>query len=98
MRLASTDLDRDVILFSYASQFTANELHIWLRQDGRYAFYIRDIVAHFKLPPLDDMLRHLCFTWESETGATTAWMDGQPSRTKIAAQGQSVHEPAIVMI
>ncbi|XP_048380047.2 C-reactive protein-like [Stegostoma tigrinum] len=98
MRLASTDLDRDVILFSYASQLTSNELHVWFGQEGRYGFYIRDSVAHFKLPAPDDLLRHLCFTWESETGATTAWMDGQPSQTKVAAQGQSVHEPAIVMI
>ncbi|XP_060710559.1 C-reactive protein-like [Hemiscyllium ocellatum] len=98
MRLASEDLFRDVILFSYAGQDSPNELHVWLEVDGRYAFYIRDHVAYFKLPPLDDILRHLCFTWESDTGATTVWMDGQPSRKKVMARGQAVRIPVVVMI
>ncbi|XP_072447418.1 C-reactive protein-like [Chiloscyllium punctatum] len=98
MRLASEDLDRDVILFSYAGQGSPNELHVWLEVGGRYYFYIRDHVAYFKLPPLDAILRHLRFTWESDTGATTVWMDGQPSRKKVMARGQAVRIPVVIMI
>uniref|UniRef100_UPI00398E445C C-reactive protein-like n=1 Tax=Pristiophorus japonicus TaxID=55135 RepID=UPI00398E445C len=99
MRLASEEVDgRDVILFSYASSSTPNEVHMWREQDGRYSFYLKDNVTYFKLPTLDALVQHLCVTWDSATGQTAFWINGRPTLTKFLARDHTIAQPVVVMI
>ncbi|KAJ0058271.1 hypothetical protein NL108_012524 [Boleophthalmus pectinirostris] len=50
------------------------------------------------MPPLGPLQTHLCITWESLTGATTVFMDGKRSLTKIYQKRHNVRSGGQIII
>ncbi|XP_074552877.1 C-reactive protein-like [Halichoeres trimaculatus] len=100
MRVA-TELtgSREVILFAYRTK-DYDELNVWREEDGRLSLYLRSSseAVMFKVPELRALMTHLCVAWNSETGATTLYLDGLRSLTKIYKKGHTVQAGGKVLI
>ncbi|XP_047427069.1 pentraxin fusion protein-like isoform X2 [Mugil cephalus] len=98
MRVA-TELsgEREVILFAYRTQ-DFDELNVWRELDGRLSFYLSGDGVFFKVPELGALETHLCFTWDSKSGAAAVFMDGKRSLTKIYRKGFAVRAGGKVIL
>ncbi|KAM6966772.1 C-reactive protein-like isoform 2-T3 [Tautogolabrus adspersus] len=98
MRVA-TELagEREIILFAYRTR-DFDELNVWRELDGRLAFYLSGEGVFFKAPELGPLETHLCFTWDSSSGAATLFMDGRRSSTKIYKKGHAVRTGGKVIL
>ncbi|XP_053350719.1 pentraxin fusion protein-like [Clarias gariepinus] len=96
----STELDnqRETILFAYRAQYF-DELNVW-QENGKFTLYLRSSSdgALFSLPSLSSVPTHLCVTWNSSTGATAFWMNGNSSVQTIYRQGQSVNPAGAIIL
>uniref|UniRef100_H3C5I7 Pentraxin family member n=1 Tax=Tetraodon nigroviridis TaxID=99883 RepID=H3C5I7_TETNG len=90
MRVA-TELhgDREFILFAYRTP-SYDELNVWRESDGSLSFYLSGGAVLFQVPQLGALQTHLCFTWDSSTGAANVFMDGKKSVTKIYKKGHAI--------
>lgn len=75
-----------------------DELNLWREQDGRIGLYMSGDGVLFELPPLGPLQTHLCVTWDSSSGATSIFMDGKKSLTKIYKRGHRVRTEGKVII
>uniref|UniRef100_A0A673AHA4 Pentraxin family member n=1 Tax=Sphaeramia orbicularis TaxID=375764 RepID=A0A673AHA4_9TELE len=85
MRVA-TELsgNREIILFAYR---TTNADEMW----RRLSLYLSaSSGATFQVPDLGALQSHLCFTWDSGSGATALFMNGKKSLTKIYRKNHNV--------
>ncbi|XP_016417983.1 pentraxin fusion protein-like [Sinocyclocheilus rhinocerous] len=92
MRVATELQDeREIILFNYRTH-EVDELNVWRRKDGCLGLIIQSNgdEAFFHLPPLSTFQTHLCVTWNSATGLTAFWVDGQRSVFQIYRKGLSI--------
>nr|XP_046272036.1 pentraxin fusion protein-like [Scatophagus argus] len=98
MRLA-TELrgEREVILFAYRTG-DYDELNVWRELDGRLSFYLSGDGVIFQVPELGALQTHLCFTWDSGSGAATLFMDGKKSLTKIYRTGHTIRPGGKVLL
>ncbi|XP_068581706.1 C-reactive protein-like, partial [Cebidichthys violaceus] len=98
MRVA-TELsgEREIILFAYRTQHF-DELNVWRELDGRLSFYLSGDAVHFNVPQLGALQTHLCFTWDSGSGAATVFVDGKKSLTKIYRKDHAVRSGGKVII
>ncbi|XP_034566950.1 pentraxin fusion protein-like [Notolabrus celidotus] len=100
MRVA-TELtgNREVILFAYRTK-DHDELNVWRERDGRLSLYLHSSKEHasFKVPELGALTNHVCITWSSLTGATTLFMNGWRSLTKIYKKGYTVEAGGKVIL
>ncbi|XP_020833395.1 C-reactive protein-like isoform X1 [Phascolarctos cinereus] len=85
-----TDLSRACSLFSYATESNYNEILLFKRRVGTYAFQVGDKEVEFKVPETVPAPMHFCATWESESGIAELWVDGKPMVRKALKQGYSV--------
>ncbi|CAJ1075582.1 pentraxin fusion protein-like [Xyrichtys novacula] len=83
---AATELvgRREVSLFSFRS-VDHDELSVWREKDGSLSLYLQSSSEHvrFDVPELNSLMSHVCVTWDSITGATSFFVDGNKSLTKI---------------
>ncbi|XP_067905949.1 C-reactive protein-like [Heterodontus francisci] len=86
LRVASEEW-RSYSLFSYATSDHHNELLLWYNPLGTFSLLLRQFIISFTLPEMNALLRHTCVTWESRTGITTFWVNGQRSIQKVVNQG-----------
>ncbi|XP_029692123.1 pentraxin fusion protein-like [Takifugu rubripes] len=98
MRVA-TELqgEREIILFAYRTQ-DYDELNVWRELDGRLSFYLSGEGVFFQVPQLGSLQSHLCFTWDSSTGAANVFMDGKKSLTKIYKKGHTIRPGGRVIL
>ncbi|XP_035511275.1 pentraxin fusion protein-like [Morone saxatilis] len=98
MRVA-TELsgEREIILFAYRTQ-SFDELNVWRELDGRLSFYLSGDGVLFKTPELGAMETHLCFTWDSSSGAAAVFVDGRKSMTKIYGKGHTIRSGGKVIL
>ncbi|XP_051244633.1 pentraxin fusion protein-like [Dicentrarchus labrax] len=98
MRVA-TELsgEREIILFAYRTQHY-DELNVWRELDGRLSFYLSGHCVLFKTPELGPMETHLCFTWDSSSGAAAVFVDGRKSLTKIYRKGHVIRSGGKVIL
>ncbi|XP_074552518.1 C-reactive protein-like isoform X2 [Halichoeres trimaculatus] len=98
MRVA-TELtgEREIILFAYRTQYY-DELNVWRELDGRLSFYLSGEGVFFKVPELGPMQNHLCFTWDSSSGAAAVFMNGKKSVTHIYKKGHTVRSGGKVIL
>ncbi|KAL7377969.1 hypothetical protein ABVT39_006824 [Epinephelus coioides] len=98
MRVA-TELsgEREVILFAYRTG-DYDELNVWRELDGRLSFYLSGEGVLFQVPQLGALQTHLCFTWDSSSGAAALFMDGRKSLTKIYKKGHTIRPGGKVII
>ncbi|XP_006004721.1 C-reactive protein-like [Latimeria chalumnae] len=101
MRLASEfTLNRDISLFSYNNNVYDNDLSVWYEK-GKFSLYLAGGskgAVFFTLPPLNTFWTHLCLTWESKTGLTAFWVNGNKSVRKVFLPGHKVHPGGVVII
>ncbi|KAL1248302.1 hypothetical protein QQF64_021620 [Cirrhinus molitorella] len=90
---------RDIILFAYRTRDT-DELNVWKEKDGRLSLYFQS--SHngvlFRVPPLSPYRTHLCVTWNSATGVTAVWVDGQRSAPQVYNTGHVVRAGGVVVL
>ncbi|XP_060946892.1 C-reactive protein-like [Limanda limanda] len=98
MRVA-TELkgEREVILFAYRTR-DYDELNVWRELDGRLSFYLSGPGVFFDVPQIEALETHLCFTWNSGSGAASVFMDGRKSLTKIYKKGHTIRPGGKVII
>ncbi|ROL42973.1 Pentraxin fusion protein [Anabarilius grahami] len=100
MRVA-TELqgEREIILFAYRTT-SVDELNMWREKDGRVSFYIQSSnnAAIFRLPPLSTFQTHLCVTWDSATGLSAMWVNGERSLFQLYRKGQSIRSGGTVLL
>lgn len=65
-------------------------LSIYLQSSGSGVF--------FNVPELGALQTHLCFTWDSSTGAANVFMDGRESLTKIYKKGHTIQPGGRVIL
>ncbi|CAJ1075581.1 pentraxin fusion protein-like [Xyrichtys novacula] len=90
---------REFSLFSFRS-VDHDEMGVWREKDGSLSLYLQSSSDHirFELPELNSMMSHLCVTWESLTGATTFFVDGKKSLTKIYRRAFTVQAEGKVLL
>ncbi|XP_005162934.1 C-reactive protein 2 isoform X1 [Danio rerio] len=90
---------REIILFAYRTP-DDDELNVWREKDGRFSVYIQSSkdAAFFRLHPLSTFQTHLCVTWESATGLTAFWVDGQRSLHQVYRKGYSIRPGGTVLL
>ncbi len=64
----------------------------------RLSFYLSGEGVLFSVPQLGALQTHLCFTWDSESGAAALFMDGKKSLTKIYKKGHTVRPGGKVLL
>nr|XP_020460533.1 pentraxin fusion protein-like [Monopterus albus] len=98
MRVA-TELkgEREVILFAYRTP-SSDELNVWRELNGRLSLYLSGDPVMFDVPQLGALETHLCVTWDSSSGATTLFMDGKKSLTKIYRKGHAISPSGRVVL
>ncbi|KAA0705044.1 Pentraxin fusion protein [Triplophysa tibetana] len=91
--------DREIILFAYRIPYD-DEFNVWIERNGKISFYLRSSGngVIFDLPSLSTHQTHLCFTWESATGLSAAWMDGCRSAFQVYRKGHSIRPGGVVLI
>ncbi|XP_075871892.1 C-reactive protein-like [Nelusetta ayraudi] len=89
---------REIILFAYRSR-RYDELNLWREKNGRLSLYFRQSGVLFKMPEtLNAEETHLCFTWDSGSGAASLFMDGKKSLAKIFKPGYTVPGDGCVIL
>uniref|UniRef100_A0A3B4B447 Pentraxin family member n=1 Tax=Periophthalmus magnuspinnatus TaxID=409849 RepID=A0A3B4B447_9GOBI len=88
---------REIILFAYRTKYY-DELNLWRELDGRIGLYLSGDGVFFQMPPLGSLQTHLCITWDSLTGATSVFMDGKKSLTKIYQKRHNVRSGGQIII
>ncbi|XP_047212437.1 pentraxin fusion protein-like [Girardinichthys multiradiatus] len=98
MRVA-TELngEREIILFAYRTP-DYDELNVWRELDGRLSFYLSGSGVLFQVPDLGSLQNHLCFTWDSSSGAAALFMNGRKSVTKIYRKAHTIQPGGRVLI
>lgn len=54
--------------------------------------------VYFQVPPLGALQTHLCFAWDSSTGATNVFLDGKKSVTKLYRKGHTIRQGGKVIL
>ncbi|KAI3360185.1 hypothetical protein L3Q82_013869, partial [Scortum barcoo] len=88
---------REVILFAYRT-VDFDELNVWRELDGRLSFYLSGNGVLFAVPELGALQTHLCFTWDSSSGAAAVFMDGKKSLTKIYKKSHTIRPGGKVLL
>ncbi|KAF3699751.1 Pentraxin fusion protein Precursor [Channa argus] len=98
MRVA-TELQgsREVILFAYRTRHN-DELNVWRESDGRLSFYLAGGGVLFQVPQLSGLETHLCFIWDSSSGASALFMDGRRSLTKTYKKAHTIQPNGNVIL
>ncbi|XP_069752036.1 tRNA dimethylallyltransferase isoform X2 [Narcine bancroftii] len=97
-RAASEESSRDYSLLSYATGANNNDLLIWQKKTGQLTLYLKSPVVDISLPKIDGLLRHVCVTWESQTGVVTAWVNGRRSLQKVGGKGLTVKGSGVFIL
>ncbi|XP_032901402.1 C-reactive protein-like isoform X3 [Amblyraja radiata] len=87
---AASEETRSYSLFSYATDFHANELLLWQESKTQFQLELGTLQIAFNLPEMNGLLRHICVTWESQEGEITVWVNGRRSVRKVDGKGQVV--------
>ncbi|XP_072255293.1 serum amyloid P-component-like isoform X2 [Pyxicephalus adspersus] len=88
--ISYTDLSRPYSLFSLATPGKDNAFLIYFWPPNTYSIFINQAVTHFKtdLETLD--WRHLCVTWDSNTGVVQLWVNRKFYPRKVSMKGSSI--------
>ncbi|XP_073479438.1 uncharacterized protein [Aquarana catesbeiana] len=93
-----TDLSRPYTPFSLATPGKQNAFLIYLQPPNICSVYINQEVTNFKtdLESLD--WRHICVTWDSDTGVVQIWVNGKLYPRRVSMKGSSITaETSIVL-
>jgi len=97
MRFGSTVPVKDTILFEYRTS-RRDELTIWRLKTGGYGVYVGGKRAVFKVPEMTSLLSHMCIVWDSNTGLTYLYWNGQRTMMAELQRGYTLQTPGRVIL
>ncbi|XP_048030443.1 pentraxin fusion protein-like isoform X3 [Megalobrama amblycephala] len=86
-----------IILFAYHTP-QYDELDVWRERDGRVSLSLSGDRVLFHLPPLSSFHTHLCVTWDSATGLSAFWVNGERGVYQLYKKGHSVRPGGTVLL
>uniref|UniRef100_G3WI86 Pentraxin family member n=1 Tax=Sarcophilus harrisii TaxID=9305 RepID=G3WI86_SARHA len=92
-----TDLTRSFALFSYATPSHFNEILLLKRGPPLYVLAIGNKEVVFQIPQTTTP-RHLCVSWESESGIAELWIDEKPMVRKALQQGYTLGSKSKIIL
>ncbi|XP_049438835.1 C-reactive protein-like [Epinephelus fuscoguttatus] len=95
-----TDLKRDHILFSLATPTNSNAFLIfWDETNKEIEPHIKDKKSEYGGQDYKPNMWHsVCTTWDSTSGLTQVWFDGQPTIRKFVSSGTSIRGSIIIIL
>ncbi|XP_040203102.1 uncharacterized protein LOC120933773 [Rana temporaria] len=85
-----TDLSRPYTPFSLATPEKDNAFLIYLQPPNTCSVYINQEVTNFKTDVEFLNWRHICVTWDSDTGVVQLWVNGKLYPRKVSMKGSSI--------
>ncbi|XP_072892826.1 C-reactive protein-like isoform X2 [Hemitrygon akajei] len=95
---SATELTRSHATISYATPESDNQILFWAPETKGFNLYLMTSEAIFQLPEAGSLHRHLCVSWESETGYAIVWVDGKRSLAKTLWQGHRVKGGGVIIL
>ncbi|XP_038646160.1 C-reactive protein-like [Scyliorhinus canicula] len=95
---AASELDREYVLFSYATSYHNNELLIWQGKNGILVLYLGQNTVGFSLPIMNALLRHICVTWEARSSLVTVWVNGERTLQRQIKSTTVVHGGGAIIL
>ncbi|XP_040203103.1 uncharacterized protein LOC120933776 [Rana temporaria] len=93
-----TDLSRPYTLFSLATPGKDNAFVIYLQPPNTCSVYINQELTSFRTDSESLNWRHICVTWDSNTGVVQLWVNGKPYPRRVSMKGSSIAaETSIVL-
>ncbi|XP_077327303.1 serum amyloid P-component-like [Lithobates pipiens] len=93
-----TDLSRPYTPFSLATPGKDNAFLIYLQPPNTCSVYINQELTSFKTDPESLEWRHICVTWDSNTGVVQLWINGKLYPRRVSMKGSSIAaETSIVL-
>ncbi|XP_077327318.1 C-reactive protein-like isoform X2 [Lithobates pipiens] len=93
-----TDLSSPYTLFSLATLEKDNAFVIYLQPPNTCSVYINQELASFKTDSESLDWRHICVTWDSNTGLVQLWVNGKLYPRRVSMKGSSIAaETSIVL-
>ncbi|XP_077327300.1 uncharacterized protein LOC143962127 isoform X1 [Lithobates pipiens] len=93
-----TDLSRPYTLFSLATPGKDNAFVIYLQPPNTFSVYINQQITRFKTDLESLNWRHICVTWDSDTGLVQLWVNGKLYPRRVSMKGSSIAaETSIVL-
>ncbi|XP_077327321.1 C-reactive protein-like [Lithobates pipiens] len=93
-----TDLSRPYSTFSLATPGKDNAFLFFLQPPNTFSMHINQEVTHFKMDSESLDWRHICVTWDSDTGVIQLWVNGKLYPRKASMKGSSIApEDSIVL-
>ncbi|XP_073480052.1 C-reactive protein-like [Aquarana catesbeiana] len=93
-----TDLSRPYSSFSLATREKDNAFMIYLQPPNTCAVHINQERTIFKTDSESLNWRHICVTWDSDTGVVQLWVNGKLYPRRVSMKGSSIAaETSIVL-
>ncbi|XP_073479436.1 serum amyloid P-component-like [Aquarana catesbeiana] len=93
-----TDLSRPYTPFSLATPGKDNAFVIYLQPPNTCSVYINQELSSFKTDSESLDWRHICVTWDSNTGVVQLWVNGKLYPRRVSMNGSSIAaETSIVL-
>ncbi|XP_077327315.1 uncharacterized protein LOC143962145 [Lithobates pipiens] len=93
-----TELSRPYTPFSLATPGKDNAFVIYLQPPETCSVYINQELTSFKTDSESLEWRHICVTWDSDTGVVQLWVNGKLYPRRVSMKGSSiVAETSIVL-
>ncbi|XP_072259093.1 C-reactive protein-like [Pyxicephalus adspersus] len=93
-----TDLSRPYSLFSIATPGKDNAFLIYLQPPNICSVYINQAATNIKTDPETLDWRHLCVTWDSDTGMVQLWVNRKLYPRKVSMKGSSIAAEASIIL
>ncbi|XP_069062129.1 serum amyloid P-component-like isoform X1 [Pleurodeles waltl] len=92
---AFTDLTRSIAFFSVSSSTEFNNLILYYDHlsAGPYSLYVGGQWRNFRGMGNAPERKHLCGTWDSSSGVTQFWLNGEPLVRQVMAKGHTIEGP-----
>ncbi|XP_072349585.1 mucosal pentraxin-like [Scyliorhinus torazame] len=96
VKILSESLDT-ISVFSYATDTQHNQLLLELGSEV-LRLHLAGEQVEFRVPRPVVGWMPICVTWDSQTGNTRAWINGNQTMTKILAKGKQVAPDGVVIL
>ncbi|XP_077327310.1 C-reactive protein-like isoform X1 [Lithobates pipiens] len=93
-----TDLSRPYSTFSLATPGKDNAFLFYLQPPNTFSMHVNQEVTHFKTDSETLDWRHICVTWDSDTGVIQLWVNGKLYPRKASMKGSSIAPEASIVL
>ncbi|XP_073479449.1 C-reactive protein-like [Aquarana catesbeiana] len=93
-----TDLSRPYTTFSLATPGKDNAFLFYLKPPNTFSMHVNQEVTHFKTDSETLDWRHICVTWDSDTGVIQLWVNGKLYPRKASMKGSSITPEASIVL